>query len=344
MRTDWTIKINYKHEVIPYCTFTDGTVVGGGKIDGVSGQYVVFSTDDWNTVTRKFSIPVGSARITAIYPVNDNTLLVGTNSGRVYRSIAPFNTCTEVLKMTGTLGYPWTWSFTSKGNLVFTSEYGMKDISPEANARRVYKSTDGGVTWTQNYIIPHTNNAHVHKILLDPFTDILWVTNGDGASVRGVTKLIPPDYTQAEIVFTSIQPTGGIAFPDFIIWIQDNAPYGVYKHTKSTNSLELILDLTKDFPEYADTGFEGLIYNPDEKCIYYGTNPSVNKTKTTGVFRSLYPFNQWELIAAYPNVNDIYKGINHFAKCKNGIILGQMTLPSGNRSFIMRDKLKNLRK
>ena len=324
MRKEWNIKellpnLDGTNEIlynaIPRICNSVGIIYGSGKLNNSNGEGVFRSADNWGIVTPLVSLPKGSGKISSMYMVSDTVIMVGTSFGQLFRFASPFSAVTKVMQMTTVGAYPVSWSWTSKGNLVFVSEYGWKGDTN--NSRRVYKSPDAGVTWAEVYQIPQVSGTHIHKILLDPYTDILWVSNGD--TVPRLTKLDPPDYTVGTVISTAIQPTWGIVFEDYILWIQDNAPSGVYKMLKSDNSLSLVLNLATDFPSYRDTAY-GAITDPTGR-VFYATHPDVYNSLPCGFFTSDPPHDNWELICEIKGLQNHRIGITHFVKADiNGVI------------------------
>lgn len=316
MRKSWTMKeifparsavggIIYNHA--PFTKTPNGKIFGSAIIPGATGEAIVISTDNWGTLSPACYMPPGSGKVSSMYAVNDNTLLIGTITGKIYRTVNPFSTLTLVMTMTTPLAYPRPWSFAGKGNVVFVGEYGNKNTSN--NARRVYRSIDAGVSWAEVFQIDNVVGAHVHKLLLDPFTDVLWVCSGDFAQAK-IRKVDPPNYNVGTIISTTLQPTGGIAFQDFILWCQDGTPYGVIKQNKADNSFSVVLDLATEFPNYADTIYHAMILDSNNK-LYIATSPDV-KRGDVGLFSSNFPYDHWVLEAQVPKAAHGKVGIDHF--------------------------------
>jgi hypothetical protein len=305
MRQNWAIDTIYPlrsgqevrlHNVQPFAKAPNSHLYGGMTGNGYGQSVLVKSIDNWNSVIPLVEMPMNAGYITSIHVVSGTEVLVGTSVGKIFRSVADFTTVTQALKMTTSGAYPRNWSFAGKGNLVFVGEYGWKNDAN--NARRVYMSQDGGATWAEVYQIVQQTNAHVHKLLLDPYTDALWVSNGDSPGNRALTKLEAPNYNVGTVVFNDIQPTDGIAFQDYILWCQDSGPYGVYKHNKADDTKTLVLDLATDYPEYADTAYT-MVAGPNG-AVYFATHPDVNPASKVGIWRAFPPHEEWEFIADCP--------------------------------------------
>lgn len=276
-------------DVLPF--IANGSVIyGAGTATGYTGEVVVSGDSTWETVTPIVELPAAAGAVSGMHIVGA-WLLVGTMNGYVYRIAVGGSTATEVLHMTTSGALARNWSFASKGDLVFVGEYGAK--TTEDNARRVYRSDDAGETWAEVFQIYHGVGAHVHKLLLDPYTDILWVANGDGTPMR-LTKLSPPNYNSGVEVFTDMQPTDGIAFQDYFLWAMDSTPLGVMRHIKSDDSKTLVLDLPTQYPALSDTAYS-MLQGPDG-AVYFSTHPDVTPTKPGAIWKSYAPFTNWDLL------------------------------------------------
>jgi|GEM_PF-1902474 len=288
-RDIWHKKIYYTYHFYPLAAH-NGSIYCGDVNGNIYQRPGNIETPGW---CRNIGV---REKITTINFFGDDVMIIGTLKGSIFRSEPPYTTFTKVLQMTGILAWPRTWSVAGDDTIIFVGEYGSKDMGPQYNGRRVYKSIDNGVTWQQCWISPFENGSHIHKLLLDPVSKDLYVCTGDGVDYARVFKLSPPNYDTGNVVATGIQPTGGLMFDDFILWVQDSGPYGIYKQDKSTYSLELVFDLSQ-YPDYSDTGFDGLALSPDG-IVYYATYPSVDaNNKKIGLFRSKPPYADWELLS-----------------------------------------------
>ena len=327
-RKDTTFKCRYN---IPFTSSPNETIFGVAKTYEVSSSgevlRLVNSLDGWQSVTPLAFLPKGAGSITGMYCISDDIILIATINGLIYRSVSPFDSLTLVLKMTTVGAYARNWSFTGSedGSLVFIGEYGFKDSSN--NARRIYMSTNLGETFTEVAYIPQSTGSHVHKILYDNFTDILWVSNGDLVTNRRLSKLSPPNYDNLQIINTTIQPTDGLVFNDFLLWCQDSTPFGLYKQNKSDNSLELIFNISSLFPEYADTAYY-MAY--DGQYLYFTTTPDSSDIIPSAIFMSVYPFTDWKFVTKLPHHNKLRFKISHLIMYSNKLL----AVVNFNRKFI----------
>ena len=317
MRKSWAVQEVYPvrntdgsilYGCAPFCETPNGNIYGAGNIGVSDRMYILVSSDNWQTLTTLLQLPLGAGKISGMLAISDTVLLISTFLGNIYRSVAPFTQSTLVLTMTTPGAYAVNWNMTFKGNLVFVSEYGNKTTGD--NARRIYMSLDGGETFTECYQTYHGVNAHIHKTIIDPFTDKLWVANGDLPGVRALTRLDGPGYTTGAVISNAIQPTGGVVFEDYILWVQDSSPYGVYKMVKADNSLSLVLDLSTNFPTYADTSYD-MIEGIDGE-VFIATHPDTVLGLPCGIWRSSPPHTDWQLISHMDGFLNTAIGVSRF--------------------------------
>jgi hypothetical protein len=343
MRQDYDVVEKYATYDSKYISGLPHCVTPNGYIYGVyynenGAESLVQSVNGWDTVMVKCSLPANAGKVVSMYAVSDTIILIGTISGKIFRSMSPFSSVSLIFTMATSGAYAQNWSWASKGSLVFVGEYGFKDTTN--NARRVYKSTDSGATFTETYQIPQVADTHVHKLLLDPYTDILWISNGDSVAGRALRKLEPPNYNVATTVFTTIQPTWGIAYQDYILWVQDSNPYGVYKHNKADDTLELVLNLSTLYPTYADTAY--CAYADADGTFYFTTNPDSLPTRSAIVLKSVAPHTTWELVTIIDSIGK-RAGIPNIITNNSKGLLCILTLASGKIPIYIRKWNKNLR-
>jgi hypothetical protein len=72
----------------------------------------------------------------------------------------------------------------ANGNL-FLGEYGPKEA---AYSKTLWKSADDGRNWSAVFTAPARNGLHIHRVVVDPYTQDVWFTTGDGSENRGVYR------------------------------------------------------------------------------------------------------------------------------------------------------------
>lgn len=157
----------------------------GLTLFGRNATQLIKSVDDganWTNVGAAFASSISGVRVLA-----DGQLLVainevaGTTAGRVYRSSgypsAPVFTLVLTCanpgaKITG------EWGMQVHNNLVVLCEYGNK-VGAGDIASKVYRSFDGGLTFSTIFTHTIVNGAHTHGAAYDPYDNRYWVATGD---------------------------------------------------------------------------------------------------------------------------------------------------------------------
>lgn len=121
-----------------------------------------------------------------------------------------------------------------RGNVVLYSVYGNKD--PLNPPRHLYISRDYGRTFAEVEVraiadMPDVNHFHLHDCEYDPFTDRIWVSNGDQSNSA---IQFSDDWGESWHVISGVsQATNIIALPDRILLGTDGWPDGfkvIYKN------------------------------------------------------------------------------------------------------------------
>lgn len=136
------------------------------------------------------------------------------------------------------------WSIASdSAGRIFVGEYGPRN---NGHSKTVHRSIDLGKTWSAIFKAPRGNKSHVHRVAVDPYTDDVWVTTGDGKDARGVWRSSDAGDRFERIIDS--QATG-IAFTRSAIFLGEDRRKnpGVTRFDRQTEKLELVLDLKGDF-------------------------------------------------------------------------------------------------
>jgi len=212
------------------------TVSGpGNTVYGKSGQTLYVSTDGMQT---KSSLYRFNDIITGLYCMLDGTLFVATDNGTfdaeapcyIWRSRDGGLSFDKVKDLGGASALNWSFASDSKKN-IYVGEYGAK---PGAVSRRVWKSSDFGESWEAVFYAPKSDSVHVHVVAVDPYTDNLWVSNGDtGFSGLHVSEDQGASWTT---VREGVQPTSVAFTRDAIFWGEDGEAGIISRYDRLTGT------------------------------------------------------------------------------------------------------------
>lgn len=105
-----------------------------------------------------------------------------TKPCRIYLSKDQGKTVTEIKVLEKPSAIYWSLA-SDKENNIYVGEYGPKDIGV---SERVWKTSDFGKTWRVTFQTKHKRRGHIHRVIVDPYTNHLLVSHGDGKKARGV--------------------------------------------------------------------------------------------------------------------------------------------------------------
>lgn len=103
---------------------------------------------------------------------------------RIYRSTDNGGSFQQIWQMQNSCALNWSIASDNKGH-VYIGEYGPSDIGM---SKQVWKSIDGGDSWQVAFRAPNREGLHIHRVAVDPFSNDVWVTVGDGRENRGAYR------------------------------------------------------------------------------------------------------------------------------------------------------------
>ena len=170
---------------IPIFMTTD--VSSNGTVFAGDNNYKIYkSTDSGVTFSNIYTIPaqpspwgVHAGKVWTVFVDSRNYLLVSAGStNRIYRSTDNGTSFTEVLNLNRSANDGMIISMTEdvSGNL-YAAEYA--NVPPA----RLYKSTDGGATWSY---LRSWDARHLHAVKFNPYNGWLYVVTGE--DVSGTTE------------------------------------------------------------------------------------------------------------------------------------------------------------
>ncbi len=215
------------------------------------------------------------------------------------------------------------WSIASdKRNNLYVGEYGPKEINL---SKRVWASNDFGKSWRVIFQAPNQNGVHIHRVAVDPYTDNLWITNGDTPEFSGT--YLSTDQGSHWTYIRNSAATAVLFTKNSIYWGKDSLKGEVTEYDRHTKQFQTVLDAS-DFGNYGGSIYSiaaessGLIVVPMMKypgvthlpTLWIGNGKKWNleiirkvSVKSRGGFESITPPDQYGYlyIPGY-KIRDIY--------------------------------------
>lgn len=184
---------------------TRATIVNG-RIWSVLGNNITRYSDDFGDtfVDIPNDLPFGTTDY-YVHMTSTGAMIVSRGNG-IYRAVAPYTTFTQVTSFSTTGSILREWAFTEDNdNVLYIAEYGNYVDTVNGgyvNIMYWYKSLDDGLTWTRYTNLYDVDNKHIHMLQVNPFTNDLYVTTGDGLKLmfkstdKGESwqEIIPDEY------------------------------------------------------------------------------------------------------------------------------------------------------
>ncbi|MDJ0955714.1 MAG: hypothetical protein QNI91_02580 [Arenicellales bacterium] len=208
-------------------------------------------------------------RINGIHVMIDGTVIVATDDDYrnpdvpciIYRSDHN-GTFKPIKRIHGGSALSWSFASDKNGNL-YVGEYGPTE--PDMS-KTVWQSPDRGKTWTVAFQAPNRAGVHVHRVAVDPYTNDVWVTIGDGEKNRGIHRSTDEGKTWQRVLDS--QATGVAFTEDAIYWGEDESGYGrVTRYDRNSGTARFVLDVS-EYGNYSGSAYDlvsgahGTIYAP----------------------------------------------------------------------------------
>lgn len=204
-------------------------------------QWVYRSGDG---ITWEPVAPTLGGRVKSMYVSSFGDLFVATGCGsgssvpgRVFRWNPDTESFDLVLTMLSSGAFAKHWSWTEANGILYVAEYGNKNL-PD-NARRLYRSLDGGATWELVYDPPPAESYHVHRIVADAARGHLYYSHGDEADFDKLMRSSDGGFTW-ESLSDVHQPTAGLARPEGVYFGADAVHVGIYRFPGGTDVPEWV--------------------------------------------------------------------------------------------------------
>ena len=140
-----------------------------------------------------------------------------------------------------------SWSFTSdRFSTLYMGEYGPKK---PGIAKKVWRTTDKGKTWRiifseKDIVARETQKTHIHRVAIDPFTNYLWVTVGDGVYNRGI--YLSKDGGESWKRQFKSQATGVAFTKNSIFWGEDDRLGVISEFNRKTGRNRVVLNASEN--------------------------------------------------------------------------------------------------
>ncbi len=195
------------------------TLGGTGRVYGSRGDVLHRVTADGQRTEVVNSLP---ARISAIHERADGLLVVATDDDHwdprkpctIYRSMDGGQSFEQVKQIEGGAVLWWSLDSDSEGRL-FMGEYGPQG---QGMSKTLWRSLDDGASWQEVYRAPDQDKVHLHRVAVDPWTDEIWLTVGDGGNRN---MLRSSDHGETWIQVERLQATAVAFAEDAIFWGRD---------------------------------------------------------------------------------------------------------------------------
>lgn len=217
-------------------------VLGGrGAVYGARGGKLYRLGGHGREAALMFTFP---DHVTAIHERKDGLLIVITDNDqwdpqkpcRVYRSSDAGKTFEQVKQIDG--GSALWWSITSdRDGRLYLAEYGPQK---KGMSKNLWRSDDDGGTWRVIFQAPDRDKVHLHRIAVDPFSDELWLTVGDG---RNRMMLTSRDHGEHWQEIERLQATAVAFDQDAIYWGMDRkGEPGVLRYDRDSGQFSTLFD------------------------------------------------------------------------------------------------------
>lgn len=230
------------------------TLGGQGDVYGSRGPELFRVVDDGERANKLFSF---EHRISAIHERMDGLLIVTTDDGRwepkkpcrVYRSLDGGQHFEKIKTIEG--GTVLWWSLDSdKSGRLYLAEYGPQK---QGMSKTLWRSDNDGDDWKIIYQAPDKDKVHLHRIAVDPYTDMLWLTTGDG---KNREMLRSDDHGETWLQIDRLQSTAVAFSEDAIYWGRDKkGKPGVLRYDRDTQRFKSYFD-PRDYGNYGGSVYD----------------------------------------------------------------------------------------
>lgn len=313
----------------------DGTVISSQELLELSTikrpetSRITTASSNWYPVfgslpyirTGSWSSGQGRINTVTVDPNNSSIIYVGAPAGGIWKSVNSGTTFMPLFDEFPQIGVSGIVVDSANSNIIYIAT-GDRDSSASTFVG-VYKSLDGGTTWTATGTISGVSKAS--DIYIHPTnSNILWVATNNGlykTTNAGSTWNRTLTGNIRDIKVKPTDPTVIYAVSSSIFYKSTNSgdSFTAISSSLPTSSGRLVIDVTPANPNYiyvlsATTGnaFQGIY-----KSIDSGEN-FVKSANTTDVFESTQAYYDLALAVSSTNAEEIYTGCLNVWKSTNG--------------------------
>lgn len=205
-----------------------------GQVYGFMGSELHRIVDDGD---RSESIHRFAQNINGIHLTRSGDIIVSTDDDhwnpdsacRIFRSIDGGENFELIKTINGGSALWWSIASDKAGNL-YVGEYGPHRLDM---SKTVWKLAPGDSEWRAVFMAANNKRAHIHRVAVDPLTDALWVSVGDGRKNAAIYRSFDQG-EHWEKVPKSLAT--GVAFTnDVIYWGEDDQDDGAVTRYQRNN-------------------------------------------------------------------------------------------------------------
>ena len=278
-------------------------------------------TDFLNRSTSYLNL--GRVNCITPHPTNPDIIYVGTPSGGIWKSTDSGLTYVALSDMLPQIGVSNIAIDHINPEIVYIAT--GDDDAGDSYSVGIWKSNDGGYTWTQTAMNPNNSPSRIYELEMDQSDpSIIWAATNDGlfktnnggnawsllqsGAFQGV-KQKPGDsstiYAITESTFFK-STDGGDSFTSSSFGLPRNSARMVMDVTEANNNLVYILASTNSYE------FEGLYKSFDEG------NTFVKMNNTTDIYESSQAWYDLAFTVSDTNENELYSGVLNIWKSSDG--------------------------
>jgi hypothetical protein len=213
-----------------------------GRVYGSMGTELHRIVDDGNRSEPVHRFP---QKINGIHVTRSGNIIVSTDDDhwdpdsvcKVFRSNDGGENFELIKTIKGGSALWWSISSDKAGNL-YVGEYGPHH--PDMS-KTVWKLPPDDSEWKEIFKAPNNKRAHIHRVAVDPFTDALWVSVGDGRKNAGIHRSLDQGEHWENVLDS--QATGAGFTPDAIYWGEDAQDDGIItRYQRSNEQTTVVLE------------------------------------------------------------------------------------------------------